>query len=150
MYYLDDDGNLSLLPINDIERNEVENIDIKNSQVRKNVDIFKNFLLSNNNEKDSLIYSTKIAIFRVEYQSKRKENKNYLGFFKLLKSLAYRFIEDLKSLKEKEKINLLKKAFINALDVLLIKSYRTQNYENQNAQTQNQGFNRPSYRGWQK
>jgi len=146
MFYLDDNYKPSKKVFDELEK--LTSLPEK-TQTRKIIEILKNALESDN--KDVLYYKVKFSQKRVLYQllkdDKLKRNQQLIIFFK---KISENFLLDLEKIDE-SKLNNLKQAFRNFLDLIIVKSLELKN-QNENRQTQNQnyGFNRSSYWGGQR
>jgi len=153
MFYLDD----NYKPSNNIF-DKVEELNSyllpEKTQTRKIVDILKNAVESEeSNDKDILYYQVKLSQKRVLYQllkdDKLKDKDNKKRLINFFKEITENFLSDLNNISENDKLILLKKTYKNLLDLIIVKSLEKSQNENQKIHNQNQGFNRPSYRGGQ-
>jgi len=143
MFYLDDNYRPNKRIFDKVE--ELTLLPEK-TQTRKIVDILKNALEAD--DREVLYYKVKFSQKRVLYQilkdDKLSKNIQLIDFFK---DITERFLVDLNNIGE-DKISVLKKAYKNFLDLIIVKSLELKN-QNENRQTQNQnyGSNRSSYWG---
>ena len=146
MFYLDDNYRPNKRIFDKVE--ELTLLPEK-TQTRKIVDILKNALEAD--DREVLYYKVKFSQKRVLYQilkdDKLSKNIQLIDFFK---DITERFLVDLNNIGE-DKISVLKKAYKNFLDLIIVKSLELKN-QNENRQTQNQnyGSNRSSYWGGQR
>lgn len=83
-------------------------IDIEKTQLRKQIDLFKNALRSQFIDEDELIYKIKIALLKFHYQMSRYKNNVKVELSKQeIKELNKFQIKELRERKRKEKIDYL-------------------------------------------
>jgi len=118
MFYLDDNYRPNKRIFDKVEKLTLLP---EKTQTRKIVDILKNALEAD--DKEVLYYKVKFSQKRVLYQILRddqlRKNDQLINFFK---DITESFLLDLNNLNE-DKMSVLKKAYKNLLDLIIVKSY---------------------------